>query len=109
MAGQGQDNRERVGIRDGCVGVGRSTGRDDEEDSDKGTMTSREDIDEPDEDAEQDDNVSNGDEDVNLYAVRGGGSSEADKWKSVRSDGDKDKESLEAEETDEALEEEEIE
>ena len=72
-------------------------------------MTSREDIDKTGEYAEQDDNVSNGDEDVNLYAVRGGGSSEADEWKSFRSDGDKDEELLEAEETDEALEEEEIE
>ena len=62
-------------------------------------MTSREDIDKTGEDAEQDDNVSNGDEDVNSYAVRGGGSSEADEWKSVKSDGDKDEESLEAYET----------
>ena len=42
------------------------------------------------------------DEYVNRNAVQGGGGSEADEWESSGSDGDKEKDSLEAEETEEA-------
>ena len=56
---------------------------------------SRKEIDGPKEDAEQDDNVSYGDDDVDQDAVRGGGSSEAEEWESGGSDGDEDEESIE--------------
>ena len=59
----------------------------------------REKIGGPDKDAEQDDDVSEGYEDVNWYAVRGRGGSEADKWESVISDVCENKELLEVEET----------
>ena len=43
---------------------------------------SGEEIDGPDEDAEQDDDVSDGDEDVDRDAVKGSGNSGADEWES---------------------------
>ena len=78
------------------------------EDGDEGTMVSGEDIGGPNEDTDRDDSVSDGDKDDDQYAVRGGGGSESDKWESGGSDGDENKESLEAEETEEADKEEEI-
>ena len=52
-------------------------------------MTSGEYIEGPNKDAERDDDVSNGDEDVDREAVRGGGVSEAEKWENGGSNGDK--------------------
>ena len=73
-----------------------------DKDGDEGTTTSGEDIDRPGEDAERDEDISDGEEDVDQDAVRCGGRSEADEWESVGSDGGENKESLEAEDTDEA-------
>ena len=52
-------------------------------------MTSREEVDGPDKDAEQDNDVSDWDEDIDRDAIRGGGGSEAEKCESGRSDRDK--------------------
>ena len=62
----------------------------------------------PDKDTERDRSVFNGDEDVNQNAVRGDGGSEVNEWESGGSDGEKEEESLGTEETEEAIEEEEI-
>ena len=69
---------------------------DDEEEINEETMTSGEDINRINEDAERDDDVSAGYEDVDRDAIRGGGSSEAEKRYSGGSDKYKDEESLEA-------------
>ena len=45
-------------------------------------------IDITDDNAERDYNVSDGEKDVDWYAIQVSGSSEADKWKSDKSDGD---------------------
>ena len=69
-------------------------------------MTFREEIDRPKEDSERDDDVFDGEKDVDQYAIWGGGDSEADEWESVGSNEKKDEDLLDAEET---VEEEEIE
>ena len=72
------------------------------EDGNKGTTASGEKIDRPDEDAEQDNDVFNGDKDFNQDAVMSGSGSEAEKWESGESDGEEDENSLEAEKTEES-------
>ena len=67
---------------------GKSQDEDEEEDGDEGMTTSREDIDRPDDDAEQDGNVSDGDKDIYRDTIRGGGGSEAGEWESGGSYGD---------------------
>ena len=69
-----------------------------EEDGDEGTTTSGEDINRPDKDAEQDNDVSDGDKNFDRDAVQGSGSSEADKWDSGKSYVYNDEELLEVEE-----------
>ena len=61
--------------------------KDDKEDRGEVMMTSVEEIDGTDKNAERDDNVSDGCEDVDWYTVRDSGGSEAEKWESDRSDG----------------------
>ena len=61
-----------------------------EEDGDEGTTTSGEEIDRPDKDAERDNDVSDGDEDVDWDTLWGGGGFEADEWESGGSNRDKD-------------------
>ena len=68
---------------------GEARDEDNKKDKDEGTTTSREDIDGPDEDAERDNNVSDGDKDVDRGAIQGSGGYKADKWESCGSDGDK--------------------
>ena len=51
-------------------------------------MTFREEIDGSDKTVEQDNNVSDGDEDVNRDIVQDSGGSDADKWEISRSNGD---------------------
>ena len=57
-------------------------------------MTFREEIDGSDKTVEQDNNVSDGDEDVNRDIVQDSGGSDADKWEISRSDGQKKNSSL---------------
>ena len=71
--------------------------------------TSGEEIDGTKEDKERDNDVSDGDKDVNRYAIRDGGGSDADEWESGGSDGDKDKGLLETEDIEKAAEEEDTE
>ena len=54
--------------------------KDDKEDGDEGTTTSREEIDGPDEDAEQDNDVYDGDKDVDQDSIWGSGNYKADEW-----------------------------
>ena len=54
--------------------------KDNEEDGDEGTVMSGEDIGGPEEDAERDSDVSDGDKDVDQDSVRGGGVYEAGEW-----------------------------
>ena len=60
------------------------------EDVNEEMKTSREEINGTDEDAEQDEYVSYGDEDIVQDAVRGSGGSEAEKWEGGGSNGDED-------------------
>ena len=82
--------------------------KEDEDDGNEGKTTSGEETNRTDEDTKRDDDASNGEEDVDWYAVRGGVGYEADKWDSGGSDGDKNKELLEEKETEEATEDEDI-
>ena len=63
---------------------------------------SGEDIDGPNKDTKRENNVSDGDEDVDRDSIRGGGGSEAERWESGGSNGDEDKEFLEVEDMEEA-------
>ena len=67
---------------------------------------SREGIEVPGEDMERDKNVSDGENNFTWDSVRGCGGYEADKWESGGSDGEKYKESLDADKTEETGEEE---
>ena len=76
--------------------------KDNEEYGDEDMTTSGEDINGPDEDAEWDNDVFDGDEGFDWGAIRGGGGSEEEEWESGGSGGEKNDDSLEAEETEEA-------
>ena len=75
-----ETTEEGEGSRTGAPEEEEARDKDGKEERNEGTTTSGEDIDRPDKDAERDDNVSDGDKDVDGDAVRGSGGSEADKW-----------------------------
>ena len=63
----------------------------DKEEGDEGITMPGEETNKPGEEAERDDNVFDGDKDVDPDTIRGSDGSEADESESVRSNGDKDK------------------
>ena len=81
-----------------------SLDEDNEEGGNEETTTSGEEIDRTKEYAERYDDVSDREKDVDQDTVWGGGGSEADEWESGGIDVDEDKDSLEAEEMEEAEE-----
>ena len=99
---------EGEGSRTGVSEEEEAWYEDDNKDGVEMTTASGEDINIPNEDAERDNNVFDGDEDVDRDAVRGGGGSEADEWETGRIDGDKDEYLLEVEDMEEMTYEEEI-
>ena len=89
-------------------GEGSGTGESDEEEArdkdniDERTTASGEEINGPGKYTDRDDNVSDGDEDIDWDAIRGGSGSETDRLDSGGRYGDEDKESLEVEDMEEA-------